>query len=230
MIHTLVIDIGATAIKMAILDEQSQLLTHYLRELTPHPTSVNVITQLLFSMVRLLRHRFDRIAVGFPGVMRQGVIITAQNLDACWINLNLEHHLKRLFHRPTRVINDADLLGYGLIKGQDIELVITLGTGVGSALFCNGRLFPNLELNHHLFLNNLTYEQMLGKIAFQHNIASWRTNLQLAITQWATVFNYQTLYLCGGHVKFIELPLPNNVCIASNQVALSGGLKLWHNR
>jgi polyphosphate glucokinase len=129
---------------------------------------------------------------------------------------------------PARVANDADVQGFGDISGKGVELVITLGTGLGSALFLNGKLVPNLELAHHPFRNNQTYEALLGKVALQKNgVAKWRANLKRAILLWQQTFNYDILYLGGGYAKKINFKLPNYVKISDNIEGILGGIKLW---
>src|SRR5439155_8546731 len=109
---------------------------------------------------------FDRVSVGFPGVVRDGVIRTAVNLDPrTFPGFNLAAVLEDRLGKPARVINDADMQGYGAIRGEGLELVITLGTGMGSALFSNGKLAPHLELAHHPFHRGRSYEHELGERA-----------------------------------------------------------------
>jgi polyphosphate glucokinase len=89
--------------------------------------------------------RFDRVSVGFPGVTKNGVIYTAANLGKGWNNFALGQRLRRALRRPVRVANDADVQGLGAVSGRGVELVITLGTGVGSVIFVDGHRI-HLEL------------------------------------------------------------------------------------
>ena len=95
------------------------------------------------------RARFDRVSVGFPGVVRRGVAETAPNLHPAWIGVDLDRLLTKELGKPVRAANDADVQGLGAVKGEGVELVITLGTGFGSSLFVDGRLVPNMQLAHH---------------------------------------------------------------------------------
>ena len=106
--------------------------------------------------------RFDRASVGFPGVTKKGVTYIAVNLHPRWKNFPLAEELTRHWKKPTRVANDAAVQGYGAIKGSGVEMILTLGTGLGSSLFTDGQLCPGLELGHHPW-RKMTYEDYLGR-------------------------------------------------------------------
>src|SRR4030095_1905642 len=136
----------------------------------------------------------------FPGVVRDGHVLTAMNLDGPWKGVDVDTILTRLLKRPTRVMNDADMQGLGAIEGKGVELTITLGTGVGSGLFLDGVLVPNLELGHHAFGKRETSEQQLGQRALERiGKRRWRKRLKLAIAQMLKVFWPRRLYLGGGN-------------------------------
>ena len=82
-------------------------------------------------------------------MVKHGITYTAVNLHPDWVNFPLQRELEKRWHKPVRVANDAAVQGYGAIKGEGVELIVTLGTGMGSALFTDGRLCPGLELGHH---------------------------------------------------------------------------------
>ncbi|PSB57971.1 chromosome partitioning protein ParA, partial [filamentous cyanobacterium CCP1] len=152
--HTLAVDIGGSGVKVMVLDLEGNPLSERDREPTPTPSTPESI---LAAIDRLAEDKsFERISAGFPGVVREGVIETAANLDSSWIGFNLATALSDHLGKPVRVANDADIQGLGAIAGKGVELVITLGTGFGSALFVNGRLVPNLEMGHHPFRRGQT--------------------------------------------------------------------------
>jgi len=228
-IATLCIDIGGTNIKMVVISEKCDPLTEYLCVPTPQPATVTAICNLLQNRFLQIDTPFDRVTVGFPGVTRQGVVYTAFNLHRSWIGVSLQKKLEQLFQRPVLVTNDADLHGFGAITGHGVELVITLGTGIGSALFMNGNLIPNLELGHHVFFDNQTYEDILGKAALlQQGDFVWRNNLKKAIAVWQKTFNYDHLYLGGGYSYKVTFKLPKNVKVFSNREGISGGIGAYH--
>jgi polyphosphate glucokinase len=229
-LNTLCIDIGATFIKILVLNDQGLPVTEYLREQTPYPATVKNVCNLLSTMIQSITIKFDRVSAGFPGVIIKGIIKTAHNLDPSWLNLNLEKKLCRLTGQPSRVANDADVQGYGDISGIGVELVITLGTGIGSALFLNGQLIPNLELGHAPFRKNNTYEQLLGMDALEkYGKKAWNINLKKAILLFQQIFNYDQLYLGGGYAQTIKFTLPSDVKISKNIEGVLGGIKLWKN-
>jgi polyphosphate glucokinase len=171
---------------------------------------------------------FDRVSVGFPGVVRQGVTETAVNLHPDWLGFDLADTLSHQLGKPVRVANDADLQGLGAVSGTGVEMVITLGTGIGAALFLNGKLVPNLELGHHPFRKGETYEEQLGRAALDViGKKRWNRRLEKAIDLLERIYNYDCLYLGGGNTKKIDFVLPPNVKITPNVTGLLGGIALW---
>jgi polyphosphate glucokinase len=127
-----------------------------------------------------------------------------------------------------RVANDAEIQGLAAISGKGVELVITLGTGFGSALFVDGKLVPNLEMGHHPFRKGETYEEQLGRAALDKGgEKKWNSRLEKAITSLEHLFNYDYLYIGGGEAKKITIALSPNVKIVPNINGLLGGIVLW---
>lgn len=224
--RTLAVDIGGTGIKAELLDERGRPLTDRARI----PTPKNATPPQVMAIIRKLamgEGKFDRVSVGFPGVTKNGVIYTAANLGKGWNNFKLEQKLRRVLRRPVRVANDADVQGLGSVSGHGVELVITLGTGVGSVIFVDGHRI-HLELGHHPFHNGKTYEDELGhRMLVKNGKKWWNKRLREAIEDLKTAFNYDRLYLGGGDSKFIRFEPPEGVKIVSNEEGLLGGIKLW---
>jgi len=226
-LRTLCIDIGGTGIKMIVLDPEGQPLNERARELTPKPATWSAMLDVIRSMLKR-QPKFERISVGYPGVVRQGVTLTAANLDPSWIGKNLQTELESMSGVPTRVINDADLQGYGVIDGEGVEMVLTLGTGVGSALFLDGRLVPNLELGHHPFQKDKTYEERLSDAELkEHGKQKWSKRVGEMIELLSAIFNYDKLHIGGGNAEHIKVDLPDNVSIFENVEGMTGGIRLW---
>ncbi len=161
-------------------------------------------------------------------MVRNGVIVTVPNLDQGWKGYRLASELVRILRKPVRVANDADVQGCGAVAGKGVELVVTLGTGVGSALFVDGRLVPNMELAHHEFRKGMTYEEQLGNVAFKKaGKKKWNSRLAKALQTLDQLFNYDRLYIGGGNTKHITTSLPSNVTIVPNKAGLLGGIALW---
>jgi polyphosphate glucokinase len=224
---TLAIDIGGSGIKGILLNQSGQSITERIRIVTPQPSTPQVIVLLISEIAKSLG-RFDRVSVGFPGVIHQGLVKTAPNLDASWPGTDLVGELEQQLKRPVRAANDADVQGYGAIKGQGVELVMTLGTGFGTALFINGHLVPNLEMGHHPFRKRQTYEIQLGANALKTvGKKRWNQRLAKAIEILDRVINFDHLYIGGGNAKKVTIALPSHVTIISNTAGLLGGLALW---
>jgi polyphosphate glucokinase len=225
--RTLAIDIGGSGVKTLVLDSAGEPITERLREDTPDVPTPGAVLPLLEKMAAASGD-FDRISAGFPGVVVGGEIRTAVNLHDAWVGFHLGQALEERLGKPTRVANDADVQGLGVIEGRGVELVLTLGTGIGSALFTDGRLTPNLELGHHPFEKDKTYEERLGDEALRSKgLERWNRRLQRAISILDYIFNYRVLYLGGGNAKRIAFELPSNVRTVENIHGLLGGIRLW---
>ncbi|MBW1881418.1 MAG: ROK family protein [Deltaproteobacteria bacterium] len=225
--RTLAIDIGGTGLKMLVLDPAGKRLTERARVRTPRPALPDAILDALMGMVEA-HGDFERVSCGFPGVVHDGVVKNAPNLHPAWGSVDLAGALQDRTGRPARVCNDADVQGYAVVQGQGVELVVTLGTGFGSALFVDGKLVPNLELGHHPFRKGRTYEEAIGKPALQSiGKKRWNRRLAKAIPQLARLFNYRRLYLGGGHARLVRFSLPENAQVVSNEAGLLGGIALW---
>jgi len=229
MKSTLVIDIGGTGIKMIVADEQGSPLTERDRELTPQPATPRAVMTTLQPMLAR-QPRFDRVSVGFPGVVRRGVVETAPNLGtAAWAGFDLGEALRSATDKPVKVMNDADLQGYGVIAGVGVEMVITLGTGLGTALFTDGQLVCNLEFGHHPWDSDQTYEDYVGKAARKAiGKKPWRKRVTEIITRLQFVFSLDHLWVGGGNAKALKPgDLREGVTLFSNVEGMAGGVRLW---
>lgn len=225
--RTLAIDIGGTGVKSIVLDAQGAAITERVRVPTPKPATPKAVLRAIESMLTQ-QGEFERISAGFPGVVRNGKTWTAHNLSSSWVGFDLAEALQELTGRPCRVANDADVQGFAVIAGRGVELVLTLGTGVGSALFVDGRLVPNLELAHHHYRDDETYEDYLGRAALEEiGKKKWNKRLVSAVKDLEATFNYDALYLGGGNSKKITAEFASNVHIVSNVAGLLGGIALW---
>jgi polyphosphate glucokinase len=229
---TLTIDIGGSGLKALLLDAAGKPVSERQRVPTPAvPTPAAVLDGL--DELRKLLGNFDRVSVGFPGVVKHGCTYLGFNLHPLWAGgFPLQKELEKRWKKPVRVGNDADVAGYGAIKGNGVELVLTLGTGLGAALFTNGHLVPGLELGHHPWRKKgMTYEDYIGRRGLDRfGKARWNDFLEAAIKQTEQLFNWDHLYLGGGNTKKILFKLPDNVSIISNEEGLLGGVVLWRDQ
>ena len=227
---TLAIDIGGTHIKASVLDATGRMVASELRLPTPVEATPNAVLGVIAAVAKQLPD-VDRVSAGFPGyvIVDKGVIKTAPNLGTeAWRGFALAEALSAAFGKPARVLNDADVQGLGVIAGKGLELVLTLGTGIGSALFKNGLLLPHLELGQHPIWKRKTYDEYLGDAALKRKGPErWNRRLRRAIGIVEVLVNYDTLYLGGGNSRLIDFALPENVKRADNIGGITGGVKLW---
>ena len=227
--HTLSVDIGGTNIKAAVLDEEGRLISEDLRVPTPGDVNPARLVDTIASLASALPP-YDRVSVGFPGVVRDGRILTAANLGTdIFASFDLAHALAARLDKPVRVCNDADMQGYGAISGRGVEMVITLGTGFGSSIFVSGRLGPHLELAHHCFRGGLTYEEELGDLALrQAGTDDWNASVAAAVEVLRALTHFDRLYIGGGNSRLVNFVLPSDVRIVDNAAGVLGGIRLWN--
>ena len=227
--HTLAIDIGGTHLKASVLDRSGAELVKREEVPTPHPAPPGIVLQLLDQMLRSLPG-FDRVSVGFPGVVKQGRIITAPNLGTDdWHAFPLAAELAQRWGKAVRVLNDAEVQGLAVIHGKGLECVLTLGTGFGSAIYRDGELMPHLELGQHPLRKGKTYDQYLGAAALADiGVKKWNRRVDRMLAIVFTLLNYDHLYLGGGNATRIDLKLPDNVSVVSNEAGITGGVRLWN--
>lgn len=227
--RTLAIDIGGTGVKAALLDPSGQMAGQRQRVPTPpRPILPEALIAAIDEAVAELG-AFDRVSVGFPGYVRNGRIITAPNLGTETLaGFDLQAALATHWGKPVRVLNDADIQGYGAIRGEGIEMVLTLGTGAGTAIFRDGELMPHLELAHHPIRGRKTYDEYVGRLARERKgRKAWNKRVARVIAVLREVVRFDHLYIGGGNAKDLALALPPDVTIVPNTDGLTGGIRLW---
>ena len=225
---TLAIDIGGTGLKATVLDDAGKMLADRVRVDTPRPALPEVMVDALVGLVQPLPP-YDRISIGFPGVVRAGRVITAPHFGTeQWSRFPLAQRLSARLKKPARLLNDADVQGFGAIRGKGLELVITLGTGLGSALFRDGELMPHMEFAQYPVRGKRTFNQYIGDAVLKEiGPKRWNRRVARVIDTFRTLFNFDALYIGGGNAKKVTLELPKDVRIVSNDMGLTGGIRLW---
>jgi polyphosphate glucokinase len=225
---TLAVDIGGSHVKASVLDPRGHMLHERVRVDTPKDVTPQRLVTLIGELVGSLP-KFNRVSVGFPGVVRNGVVRTAPNLGTDRFHgFNLARALEKKLGRPVRVENDADVQGLAVVKGKGVELVITLGTGFGSSIFVDGKLGPHLELAHHAFRKDKTYEEELGEAARERDgNHAWQKHVLEAIESLRNLTNFDHLYIGGGNSRLLDVELPRDVTVVSNNAGILGGVRLW---
>ncbi len=238
---TLAIDIGGTGLKASVLGPDGRLLADRVRVETTYPMPPEKMVEALVALVAPLPPA-DRASAGFPGVVRKGRVLTAPHfvtesgpgsavvpeLERAWRGFDLAGELETRLGYPVRVANDADLQGWAVVSGKGLEMVITLGTGLGSALFMDGRLAPHLELAHHPFRKGGTYNDQIGDAAFKKiGLKKWRKRVLQAIANFEVLVNYDRLYVGGGNARHMAGHLDESITIVDNLAGILGGIRLW---
>jgi polyphosphate glucokinase len=228
---TLAIDIGGSRLKAGVLTVSRQISSGPVRVETPKPAKPDAVVAALIGLSRQLG-KFDRVSIGFPGVVRADFVLTAPNLGTKeWHGFKLGAVVAEALGKPVRILNDASIQGLGVITGRGLECVLTMGTGMGFALFEDGRIAPHLELSQHPIRNRKTYDEYVGEAALKAvGRRRWNKRVRNIIGILETVITYDTLYIGGGNAKLIEPPLPANVKIVSNTAGITGGVCLWDGR
>jgi polyphosphate glucokinase len=244
---TLSLDIGGTGLKAGVLDAQGALVGTRLKRPTTYPMPPERMVDELAALVEPLPP-FDRVSAGFPGMVRGGVVLSAPKfntvsgpetaidpaLDRRWHGFDLAAALSSRLGKPTRVVNDADMQGAAVVQGHGLELVVTLGTGVGTALFLDGQLLPHLEMAHQPFRKGETYDQQLGDAAMKDvGRSRWNKRVQQAIENFDGLFFFDHVYLGGGNASRVDLEslgYDDRVSIVDNSAGILGGITLWETR
>jgi len=176
------IDIGGTGIKGAPVDvETGDLVAERLRIPTPQPALPNSVADVVEQTAAHFKYK-GPVGVTFPAVVKQGVIYTAANVDSSWIGTNAGDLFSRHVGGPVTLVNDADAAGVAEMRfgaGKDrkgVVIMLTLGTGIGSAIFLDGKLLPNSEFGHL---------SIRGKDAEKRASEKMREDKKLSWKQWA---------------------------------------------
>ena len=239
----LAIDIGATNVKFCHVDVDGELLEGPRRRPTPYPCSPARLIEMLVE--RILADDCPRVGVGFPGEFRDGHVVRPGNLsrpggvttekdpvlDEQWRGFGLEAALRNSSRRDVRVVNDATLAALGSIDGEGVELVLTLGTGLGLALAIDGAMKKVRDVGAEVFVDGKTYDQSVGERARSLDEDGWGQLLVLAVSNFAREFGATKVHLAGGNARRVVptlfAPLPFQVVIDGNQASLRGAAKLF---
>ena len=227
-LRVLAIDIGGTGLKASIVDRSGQLLVPRRRIRTPYPCPPSVMMDALAELTAPLPPH-NRIAIGFPGVVRNGAVVTAPHFGTGdWAGFPLAKAATERFASAARLVNDAEMQGLAVIEGKGLELVLTLGTGAGTGLFRAGEIMPHLELAHHPIYKNQTYNDYIGNAALaKHGKKHWNKRVGNTIEILDSLLHYDHLYIGGGNSSRVTLRLPPHVTLVSNDAGIEGGAALW---
>ncbi len=243
---TLSIDCGGSFIKASVLDESGTIRAHQVRIDTPYPLSPERFVRTLVDIGKQLP-KADRMTVGMPGMIRHGVVIHTPHyinvrgpftrrdpaLTQAWDGFDVRSALQNASGIPALVLNDAEVHGAGVVTGAGLELVLTLGTGLGCAMFDGGVLAPHIELSHAPVRAATTYEEWIGESEHRRiGDMFWSRRIRVMVERLRPVFLWDRLYLGGGNSRLITPELVrrmgDDVVIVPNSAGIVGGVRAWH--
>jgi polyphosphate glucokinase len=246
--HTLAIDIGGTGLKASVLDASGAMVTSRVRTATTYPLPPSGNGGLMTKLGRLVAKLpgADRVSAGFPGMVRNGVVLSAPHfstkggpgtdvdpkLEEAWRCFDLAEELRAMTGKAARVANDADVQGLAVVTGTGLELVVTLGTGFGTALFLDGSLLPHLEIAHQPFRKGETYNDQLGERTRKDiGEARWNRRVAKAVANLDGIFFFDHLFVGGGNARRVDRDglgdVASRVTLVDNSAGILGGIKLW---
>ena len=239
--YTLAIDIGGTGLKASVLDATGVMMADRVVVKTTYPCPPATMVEDLAQLVAPLPPA-ARVSAGFPGMVRNGRVLSAPHfvtehgpgtavdpeLVRLWSGFDLAGALSARLGKPTRVANDADIQGAAVVTGRGLELVVTLGTGVGTAFFYEGRLLPHLEFAHHPFLKGDTYNEQLGDAARKDvGNARWNKRVRKAVATLRALSFFDHCFIGGGNARKLHGDLGDDVSVIDNTAGILGGIRLW---
>lgn len=240
----LAIDIGATNVKFCLVDRDGNLLESPKRRPTPYPCSPARLIEMLVERIEASEGK--RVGVGFPGEFRDGHVIHPGNLsrpggvttekdpvlDEQWCGFGLQSAIRDATKRDVRIVNDATLAALGSCDGVGVELVLTLGTGLGLALAVDGVMRYVRDVGAEVFMDGKTYDQLVGERSRALDEEHWGKLVVLVIRNFVNEFGATKVHLAGGNARramfdtFAELEV--EVVINGNQSSLRGAAKLFY--
>ncbi|GAA2337012.1 ROK family protein [Dactylosporangium salmoneum] len=245
MVNTLTIDCGGGGLKAAVVDDSDALAGGPIRVPTPYPFPPERFIRAVLDIEAQLPPA-ERATIGLPGMIRHGVVVATPHyvtkagphtavdpgLYAAWTGYDARAALHRALDRPVLVLNDAEVHGAALVDGTGLELVITLGTGLGNALFDDGVLAPHLELSHGPIRRKRTYDTYIGEIQRRElGNARWSRRVRRVVEGLRPVFHWDRLYIGGGNSALIDADtvarLGPDVTIVPNTAGVVGGARAW---
>ena len=242
---TLAIDIGGTGLKANVLDHTGNLVADRVKVPTTYPMTPQLMVEKLTELATKLPEA-DRISAGFPGMVRRGHVLSAPHfvtekgpgtdvdpdLVTAWSDFNLAGVLASSIGKTCRVANDADVQGAAVVDGKGFEVVVTLGTGFGTALFMDGRLLPHMEFAHVDFRKGETFNDQLGEpVRKKIGDEKWNKRVRAAIAYLDTLTMFDHLYIGGGNAPRVNRrdlgSVLERITVVDNSAGILGGIALW---
>lgn len=238
---TLCVDVGGSGVKGATVGSDGTAIGERVRLDTTYPMPPTTLVDTIAEIARRSPVA-TRVSIGFPGMIRAGRVLSAPHfvtkmgpgtaivpdLVTAWDSFDLAGAVDDRLGLPCRVANDADTQGLAAIAGGGLELVITLGTGIGTALFLDGELQTHLELSHHPLTKRKTYNEYVGDAAFRKAGAKkWTTRVDRTVTVLAALTFFDRLFIGGGNAEHLTSRFTHEHTLVPNADGILGGARLW---
>ena len=222
------IDIGGTLIKASVVSRSGAMLVPWVRVPTPSNATPQRVLATIAGIVRDFPP-FDKASIAFPGVVQHGVVKTAPNLaTGAWLGHDFRAEIRSAFDCDVRILNDAIVQGLGVASGPGVDCILTLGTGLGCALFKDSRFLIQLELGQQLGLENLKFDDYVGHSAFLAvGEAIWNERASRTISVVRNLTHPNRILICGGNARRITFSLPADVELFPMTAGITGGARLW---
>lgn len=222
------IDVGGSHVKAACLDRRARLLGERQRVTTPPDLDRGSLVTLCVTLAKNC-DGFERVSVGINGIVHRGIIysIPVMRRGQVFHGFPLAARLERRLKKPVRLLNDAEMHGLGVIRRRGVEVVLTLGTGLGSALFIDGELGPRLQLLPSARDDAVRGGDYGDAALTRLGRKRWSTRVRQLIKTVRVITNCDHLYIGGGNADQLRLQLPRDVTVCDNSAALVGGVRIW---
>lgn len=244
---TLAVDCGGGGIKASILDPRGTMIAPAKRVDTPYPLPPQLLIQIIKDFLDHFQQSPDRITVGMPGMIRHGVVISTPHyvcktgprskplpeMIEQWSYCDLRRELQHETGLPALVLNDAEVAGAGVITGTGMEMIITLGTGLGNSIWDGGRLAPHMEISHMVARWGLLFDDYIGEPErLRMGDSHWSRRVRRIVGVLREAIMWDRLYLGGGNSAHITASvretLGSEVVIVPNDAGIRGGVRAWH--
>ena len=242
---TLAVDCGGGGIKASVLDAAGTMHAQPVRAATPYPLPPERLVDTIAALADQLPPA-DRATVGMPGMIRHGVVVATPHyvtrsgprtrvlpeLVTMWAGCDLQQALSDRLEMPVLLLNDAEVHGAGVVAGAGLEMVLTLGTGLGNAIFDGGHLAPHAELSRGLARWGLSYDEYIGEHErLRLGDAMWSRRVRQIVESLRPVYLWDRLYIGGGNSRRITpqvlARLGDEVVIVPNDAGIIGGVRAW---
>lgn len=243
---TLSVDCGGGGIKASVLDAEGSIISRAVRTPTPYPLPPLTLVDTIAGLAEQLPQA-DRITVGMPGMIRHGVVVETPHyitkdgprskvlphLKEEWRRFDMRSAIEHRLERPTLVLNDAEVAGAGVVTGHGLEMIVTLGTGLGNAVFDNGVLSPHVEVSQGPVRWGLSYDDYIGEHErLRLGDTHWSRRVRRVVDALRPMYVWDRLYLGGGNSRRIvprELAkMGGDVLVVPNEAGMTGGARCWN--